>query len=177
MALGKQAKTLSKGQVEAVLAYLAKTRQESAHLSPVRQGRPQGKGDSQSDLEDGRRYPGRSRTSHLPRGQGQQGSVGPSHPHERGVASCSRRILRNHMDFEQSLHHQKGEGQEHVRSGNRQYVCRWYRELGSRMLESQWASNSSPTLRGRFDRWIIEGRSDAAGHTNLRRRRSTSTPT
>jgi hypothetical protein len=126
MALGKQAKTLSKGQVEAVLAYLAKTRRPVRNrlifLLSVKAGLRAKEiasltwrmvADTRGEVE---------RAIYLD-DKAQQGSVGPSHPNERGVASCSRRILRNHMDFEQSLPHQNGEGQENVRSGHRQYVC------------------------------------------------------
>ena len=61
MGLGKQAKTLSKGQVDAVLGYLAKTRWPTRNrfifLLSVKGG-PEGQGDSLPKMEDGHRRPG-----------------------------------------------------------------------------------------------------------------------
>jgi hypothetical protein len=64
MSLGKQAKTLSKGQVEAVLGYLAKTRNPARNrlifLLSVKAGL-RAKGDRPADLADDQRFHGRNR--------------------------------------------------------------------------------------------------------------------
>jgi hypothetical protein len=81
MGLAKQAKTLSKGQVEAVLGYLAKTRWPTRNrliflLSAKAGLRAK---DSRPYLEDGHRSERSGRSSHPLGGQREQGPVRPGH--------------------------------------------------------------------------------------------------
>jgi hypothetical protein len=66
MGLGKQAKTLTKGQVDAVLGYLTKTRWPTRNrlifLLSVKAGLREG--DSLPDLENGHRCPRPDRPGH-----------------------------------------------------------------------------------------------------------------
>ena len=82
MALGKQAKALSKGQVEAVLGYLATTRWPGRNrlIPAFRQGRSQGQRDSPPDLVDDERLPGRHSPNHVPPRFGQQRKVRQDDP-------------------------------------------------------------------------------------------------
>jgi hypothetical protein len=104
---GPQAKTLSKGQIEAVLGYLARTRwpnPEPCNLSRL-SVKPTSKGDSQSDLEDGHRFHGPDRSCNPLGERGKQGPVRSGHTNERdgagqrvrevGYLVCSTRSPRS----------------------------------------------------------------------------------
>ncbi len=88
MGLGKQAKTLSKGQVDAVLGYLAKTRWPTRNrvifLLSVKAGLRAKEIASLTwrMVTDAR---GQIGQAILPGGHGQQGSVRPGHSDERGA--------------------------------------------------------------------------------------------
>jgi hypothetical protein len=87
MSLGKQAKTLSKGQTEAVLGYLAKTRHPARNrlifLLSVKVGL------SAKEIAGltwwmGQRFPGSGRSGHLPSGLSQQGEIWKDDTRRRG---------------------------------------------------------------------------------------------
>jgi hypothetical protein len=173
MGLGKQAKTLTKGQVDAVLGYLAKTRwpcqdplahQEQGHLPPVGQGRPEGQGDSLPDLEDDHRRPGPCRAGNPLGRHSEQGPVRPSNPHERGAKDRTSRVCRNGLDADQHLLDPEREVEGDVAASRRQLVlalvpARRFR----RLFESLRASNFYNQYREEdIDRrGIAPGRADA----------------
>lgn len=123
MSLGKQAKTLSKGQVEAVLGYLAKTRRgpKPGHLPLVGQGGPEGQGDSPPDLVDDERLSGGDRPDDLPPGLGEQGEVGPDDPDQRGAEGGPGRVPHDGPP-RRSPRDRHREGAGHLAPGDRQPV-------------------------------------------------------
>jgi hypothetical protein len=101
MGLGKQAKTLGRGQVDAMLAYLSTTRhaEESAHLLAVGESRAEGQGDREADVADGKRLYGPGRVGNLLARLRQQGQIRTQDPTERGRTECADRLSGGSATF------------------------------------------------------------------------------
>jgi integrase/recombinase XerD len=132
MSLGKQAKTLSRGQIEAVLGYLAKTRHAVRNrlvfLLSAKAGL-RAKEIARLTWWMTNDSPGADRHRHLPPGLGKQGEVWPDDPDQRGAEGRPDRVPSVGPPC-RSLRDQHRAGAGHVASGYVNLFHRWYRHLG-----------------------------------------------
>ena len=166
MGLGKQAKTLTKGQVDAVLGYLAKTRWPTRNrvifLLSVKAGL-RAKGDSLPDLEDGHRRPRPDRPSHPPGRHSEQGPVRSGDTHERGTSTS--RVCRC------TLLIQSGRSRGMSPQAIVNLFWRWYRHVGFDGCSSHSGRRTFITNTARKISTVGGSLRDVqmlAGHTNLR---------